>query len=84
MVETAGLALNAGVLLALTVFVTAVLRYELEMGVFVSGLTAVSVTAAGIMAALAVEAALHLPFLWSVGLMGATVFLFLVLYELLA
>lgn len=78
----ADLVVYTGALLGLTAFVAAVLQVELEMGAFISTLTAVSVTSAGLMVALALQVALEVPFVWSFGTLATVVLSFAVLYEL--
>jgi hypothetical protein len=82
MVTVADVGLYAASLFGLTVFVTSVLKYELDMGTFISAMTATSVTAAGLMVALALQVSLEIPFIWSIGVLAAVTFLFVVLYEL--
>lgn len=83
MVAVGDVALYTGSLLGLTVVVATVLRYELGMGVFISSLTAISVTAAGLMVALALQVGLAIPFVWSFGFLAALILLFVGLYEVL-
>lgn len=82
MVGAADVALNAGAMFVLTVFLTAVLRYELEMSVLISGLTAISATAAGILVAVTLQVVLGIPFLWSIGVLAGIVVLSVLLYEM--
>jgi len=81
MVGVGGVGLYTGVLVALALFVTAVVRYELEMTVVTSALTAVSVTAAGLMVAVTLEVALAVPFAWSLAGLSTVAVLLVVLYE---
>lgn len=82
MAEAVDVGIYTGSLLGLTVFVASVLKYELGMGTFISSLTAVSVTAAGLMVALALQVGLQIPFVWSFGSLAALTLLFVVLYEI--
>lgn len=84
MVAGGGVGLYVVSLLALTVVVATVIWYELEMGAFTSALTAISVTSAGLMAALALQVGLDIPFVWSFGVLTALVLLFVALYEIVS
>lgn len=84
MVGVGDVGLYTASLFALTAFVASVIRYELEMGAFVSALTAVSVTSAGVMVSLALQVGLDVPFVRSFGLLASVALLFVVLYELLS
>lgn len=82
MVTAADLAVYTASLFGLTVFITSILKFELEMGTFISALTATSVTSAGLMVALALQVSLNIPFVWSIAFLAAVTLLFVVLYEI--
>ena len=82
MVTVVDVAVNGAAAFSLSVFVATVFRYEFGMNLVVSGLTAVCVSAAGLLIAVGVRVLLDVPFLWTVGGIGAIMLLFALLYEM--
>lgn len=83
MVTVADLGVYTASLFGLATFITSILKYELEMGTFISALTATSVTSAGLLVALALQVSLHIPFVWSIAVLAAITLLFVILYEIM-
>lgn len=80
----AGIGLIAVAFLALLVFLVAVLQYELDLTLVVAALLAVSITAMGLLLAIALESLIGLSLQQTAIGLGLLVFVLAVTYELVS
>jgi hypothetical protein len=82
MATVVDVAVSGAAAFSLSVFIAIVFRYELDVNLVGTGLTAVCVSAAGLLIAVGLQGLVDVPFLWTVGGIGAVMLLFALLYEM--